>query len=101
MQPRVSSAAGPAPATGTAQAGAADSCLVQRREGSGACRLVLTKHQHFFLCFKPEKQPHTAFHPHLWQQIFPYGRASPPSLSPGPPFPLPEVLELVNGVAAT
>lgn len=79
-----------APATGTTQAGAADSSLVQRREGSGACRLVPIKHQHFFLCFKPEKQPHTAFHPHPWQQIFPYGRAAPPlfpldrpSLCPG------------------
>lgn len=94
MQPRVSSAAGPAPATGTAQAGAADSALMQRGEGSGAASSA-EKRLALILCFKPERQPHTSFHPHLWQQILLYGRASPPSLSPGTSFPLPELAKPV------
>lgn len=39
MQPRVSSAAGPAPATGTAQAGAADSTLMPRKDWHLFCAL--------------------------------------------------------------
>lgn len=40
VQPKVSSAAGPAPATGTTQAGASNSALMQTREKRGAYRLV-------------------------------------------------------------
>lgn len=56
MQPRVSSAAGPAPATGTAQAGAADSALMQRGEGSGAASSA-EKRLALILCFKPRDNP--------------------------------------------
>lgn len=70
VQPRVSSAAGPAPATGTTQARAADSTLMQRREGSEACQLVLRKDQHIFLCFKPEKHPRSPSTPTSGNKFF-------------------------------